>query len=53
LEKWFALSADALAARGKDVAELKAQLGRLRAVEPTLAELCTRLAHHFAKAARG
>jgi len=53
LDKWLDLGAASLAARGKDVAELKAQLGKLRAVEPSLAELCARLAHHFAKLAHG
>lgn len=53
LGRWLDLGAEALAAKGKDAGELKGQLGKLRAVEPTLKDVCTRLAHHFAKVARG
>jgi GMP synthase (glutamine-hydrolysing) len=52
-EKWLDLGAASLAARGKDVAVLKSRLGKLRAAEPSLVELCARLAHHFAKLAHG
>jgi GMP synthase (glutamine-hydrolysing) len=53
LQRWLERGAEGLAARGKDVKELEGQLGKLRAAEPTLRELCARLAHHFAKAAHG
>ncbi|GMU61137.1 MAG: hypothetical protein AMXMBFR34_29000 [Myxococcaceae bacterium] len=53
LGRWLEVGAGELAAKGKEVKELQAQLGKLKAVEPTLKELCARLAHHFAKAARG
>jgi GMP synthase (glutamine-hydrolysing) len=52
-ERWLDAGADELAAKGKDVKELKAQLGKLRAAEGTLKDFCARLAHHFAKVARG
>lgn len=51
LEHWISLGAEKLAARGKNVDELRAQLPKLRAAEPELRELSERLAHHFAKVA--
>jgi len=45
--EWVELSADALAAAGKDVAALKNDAAKLKAVEPQLKALCAQLAHHF------
>jgi GMP synthase (glutamine-hydrolysing) len=50
---WLARGAEALEARGKKVDELRAQVPRLRAAAPELEALIERLAHHFARVARG
>lgn len=52
LEDWLNRGTEKLAARGKDVAALKKDLGKLRAAEPELKSLLERVAHHFAKLAR-
>jgi GMP synthase (glutamine-hydrolysing) len=49
---WLDDAHEALTAAGKDVAELKAGLGKLRAAEPANRAVIERLAHHFARAAR-
>ncbi len=51
LAKRLALDADLLAADGKDVAALEAQLPKLKGAEAELGGLLERLAHHFARAA--
>ncbi len=51
--KWLELGREELELHGCDVAELKAQLPKLRGAEPALGGLLERLAHHFAAAARG
>ncbi|MEW5741440.1 MAG: glutamine amidotransferase [Myxococcota bacterium] len=51
--RWLDAGAGELTAKGKDVKELKAQLGKLRAAEALLKDFAARLAHHFAKVARG
>lgn len=50
--EWVDGGVESLRAAGKDVAALKADAGKLRAVEPQLATLCAQLAHHFAACAR-
>lgn len=50
--RWLDQGAEELSARGKDAAELKKGLSKLKAAEPELTELLHRLAHHFAKAVR-
>jgi GMP synthase (glutamine-hydrolysing) len=53
LGRWLELGADELRERGKDLAELRSQLPKLKAAEAENTELIQRLAHHFAKVARG
>jgi GMP synthase (glutamine-hydrolysing) len=48
LGKWFDLAKDELTAKGKDVAALKAQVGKLRGAEATSRAVLTRLAQGFA-----
>jgi GMP synthase (glutamine-hydrolysing) len=50
--RWLAAGEAELAGRGKDVAELRAQLPKLQAAEGELRALLERLAHHFARVAR-
>lgn len=52
LGRWLDEGASELAARGKDAAELRKGLSKLKAAEPELLELLHRLVHHFAKVAR-
>jgi GMP synthase (glutamine-hydrolysing) len=52
-DRWLTRRAEALAASGKKVDELRAQVPRLRAAAPELEALIERLAHHFARVARG
>lgn len=52
-ERWLDGEGAWLASHGKDVAQLKAGLGKLRAAEADNRALVERLAHHFAKVARG
>ncbi|MCP3103927.1 glutamine amidotransferase [Myxococcus sp. K15C18031901] len=52
LGHWLELGAEDLKQRGKDLAELKSQLPRLKAAEKENTELLQRLAHHFAQLAR-
>ncbi len=49
---WLDKEAEALARLGKNVAELKAGLGKLKAAEPGATDALARLAHHFAKLVR-
>jgi len=51
--RWLDAGAEELKAKGKDPQALKAQLGKLRASEAPLKDFAARLAHHFAKVARG
>ncbi len=53
LERWLDAEGAWLAGHGKDAAQLKAGLGKLRAAEADNQALVERLAHHFAKVARG
>ncbi len=53
LDRWFTRGAESLAAAGKSADSLRPELGKLRAAEPELKALLERLAHHFAKVARG
>jgi GMP synthase (glutamine-hydrolysing) len=53
LERWFVHENEDLITRGIDVEKLKKELGKLRAAEPELRDLLERLAHHFARVARG
>lgn len=50
---WLADSAELLAADGKDVAELRSHVGKLRGAEAENRAVIERLAHHFARLARG
>ncbi len=52
-DRWLTHRAEELEARGKKVDELRAQVPKLRAAEPELKALLERLAHHFARVARG
>jgi GMP synthase (glutamine-hydrolysing) len=52
LDRWLTQWSDSLAKNGKDVAELRSQVPKLKAAETELTELQHRLAHHFAKAVR-
>lgn len=49
---WLELGADDLRQRGKDLAELRAQLPKLESAERENTELLQRLARHFAQAVR-
>lgn len=49
---WLSEGRELLEAAGKDVAELKAQVGKLRAAEAENRAVIERLAHHFARVAR-
>jgi GMP synthase (glutamine-hydrolysing) len=49
LGRWLDLGAAELAAKGKDVAGLKTQLGKLRAAEGTAKEVLSRIAFDFAR----
>jgi GMP synthase (glutamine-hydrolysing) len=51
LGRWLDSGADELRQKGKDAAELKTQLPKLKAAEAENTELLQRLAHHFAQAA--
>lgn len=51
--QWLELGQEELALHGRDLAELKTHLPKLRGAEPALKGLLERLAHHFAAAARG
>ena len=51
LGEWLDGDAEALGAAGKDVAALKKELGKLRAVEAENAEMLARVAEHFARVA--
>jgi GMP synthase (glutamine-hydrolysing) len=51
LGAWFTRSEADLVARGKDLSELRAGLGRLRGAEASNRALLDRLAHHFASSA--
>lgn len=53
LERWFDQENEELVTRGQDVEKLKRELGKLRASEPEIRELLERVAHHFARVARG
>lgn len=53
LDQWFTINEESLGARGKKVSELRAELGKLRGAEGENRALLERLAHHFAKRARG
>ena len=48
---WFTRNEAELLAKGKDVTELRAGLGKLRGAEPSNRALLERLAHHFASCA--
>lgn len=52
LEDWFSRNEASLAERGKDLAELRAGLGKLKGAEASNRALLARLAEHFAQAAR-
>jgi GMP synthase (glutamine-hydrolysing) len=52
LDTWLTRMAAELTGRGKDVAELRAGLGKLRGAEAELRSLVERLAHHFARTVR-
>jgi GMP synthase (glutamine-hydrolysing) len=52
-DRWLTQGAQGLEAGGKKVEELRAQLPKLRSAESELRELIERLAHHFARVARG
>ncbi|WP_342373810.1 glutamine amidotransferase [Myxococcus stipitatus] len=52
LGRWLDLGAEDLRQRGKDLAELKAQLPKLESAERENIELLQRLARHFAQAVR-
>ncbi|MCE9670067.1 glutamine amidotransferase [Myxococcus stipitatus] len=52
LGRWLDLGADDLKQRGKDLADLKGQLPKLKAAEQENTALLQRLAHHFARLAR-
>jgi GMP synthase (glutamine-hydrolysing) len=53
LERWLDLGQVELEAKGRSLTELKATTGKLKAAEPALADFLARLAHHFARQARG
>ncbi len=50
--RWLEVEGEALSAEGKDVAALKTQAPKLRAVEAEWSALFERLVHHFAQLAR-
>lgn len=53
LERWLTEGEEELVELyGKDMAELRAQVSKLRPAEGENRELCERLAHHFARVAR-
>jgi GMP synthase (glutamine-hydrolysing) len=53
LGRWLHAQRELLALHGKDVEALEAALPKLRAAQPENEALLARLAHHFAKVARG